>query len=332
MANIFFIILTNKCNLNCKHCYAIHNNEKMSEELLQKSSEYIISQINNSNKEEFFINYLGGEAGLYNQDLIINSINEIKKNCKKNITFNYQSNLVFEITKKHLNVFKSVQSINTSYDYGIRFQNDNQYNLWKNNIKMLQNLNIKISLTIVLTKPLINHFNAESFVNFINSLNIKNVEFNRLFKPLNGEYLNNIKAKNKDINNWLYNLYIYVKKNNVNINFISFKCIEESFHHLHYNEYCRTCCKDNLSILPNGNVITCMLDYHLPLFNLLSNKKFNDLENVCKNESILNKKCQTCEYLQWCKGNCHHYYHDESDCPTPTKIYDYLNIIENAIG
>lgn len=332
MANIFFIVLTNKCNLNCKHCYAIHNNEKMTDELLQKSSEYIISQINNSDKEDFFVNYLGGEAGIYDQDLIINSINEIKKKCKKNIIFSYQSNLVFKITQKHLNVFKLVSTVNTSYDYGIRFQNDNQYNLWKDNINLLNNLGVNVSLTTVLTKPFIEYFNAKSFVEFIESLNIKTVEFNRLFRTLNGDLLSNIRAKNKDVNDWLYNLFIYTEKNNININFKNFKCLKDSFYNIHYNDYCRTCCNDNISILPNGNVITCMLDYNMPIFNLISHKKLNDLENVCKKERALNKKCQNCEYLQWCKGNCHHYIHDESDCPTPTKIYEYLNIIENTRG
>ena len=114
----------------------------------------------------------------------------------------------------HLNVLKLVSNVNTSYDYGIRFQNNNQYNLWRDNINLLNNLGINVSLTTVLTKPFIEYFNAKSFVEFIESLNIKTVEFNRLFKTLNGDLLNNIRAKNKDVNDWLYNLFIYTEKNN----------------------------------------------------------------------------------------------------------------------
>jgi radical SAM protein with 4Fe4S-binding SPASM domain len=314
--------------MKCKHCFAIHNKTDMSEFILNKGVNYICDKINSTNEKEYFVNFLGGEAGLYNQDLIKESIQDIKyKTLGKVVKFIYQSNLTYTLTNKHIELFKMVDFINTSYDYDIRFIN-NEQEKWEQNIYLLQNNGCEIGLTMVLTKTFIEHFLPKTLIDFVKKLNIKIIEFNCLFNTLNGDELKQIRAKNIDVNEWLYQLYRYVKKNEIDIDIKTFKCIEDSFIHNHYNDHCRTCCSENITIQPNGNVITCMLDTNLPIYNLCEDRELNSIESVCKMESNLHKKCYDCEYLKWCKGNCHHYIHDETGCPTPTKIYDYLIVMD----
>ena len=327
----FFFQLTNRCNMKCKHCFAIHNKQEMSNIVMERGIEYVCNKINETNENEYFVNFLGGEAGLYNQSLIKNCINKIKeKTNNKIVKFIYQSNLTYKLSDEHLEIFKMVDFINTSYDYQIRFQN-NEQEIWENNIKVLQELGCDVGLTMVLTKPFIGHFTPQLLLEMISRLNINTIEFNRLFNTLEGDTLETIRANNSDVNEWLYQLFLYVRKNKVTTNIKTFKCIEDSFQHNHYNDHCRTCCAENITIQPNGNVITCMLDTKLPIYNLITKKEMNSIKHVCYQESLLPKSCNNCKYLKWCKGNCHHYIHDESGCPTPTKIYDYLIMVEEMI-
>lgn len=324
----FFFQLTNKCNMKCKHCFTIHNKQDMSIMIMNKGIEYVCNKINETNENEYFVNFLGGEAGLYDQTLIKECIIKIREQThNKTIKFIYQSNLTYVLSENHLDVFKMVDFINTSYDYQVRFNNGEQ-DIWERNIKLLQELGCEIGLTMVLTKPFINHFTPHKLLEMIKSLNIKTIEFNRLFDTLDGNTLDSIRPKNSDVNEWLYQLFLYVRKNKIDINIKTLKCIEDSFNHNHYNDHCRTCCAENITIQPNGNVITCMLDNKFPIYNLITQKEMNSVKDVCYKESLLPTKCKDCQYLKWCKGNCHHYTHDESGCPTSTKIYDYLIMLQ----
>lgn len=54
------IIFGTKCNLNCDYCYQKHDNNEISQEVLDK----IIEKINSSN-EKYYIDFFGGEPLLY---------------------------------------------------------------------------------------------------------------------------------------------------------------------------------------------------------------------------------------------------------------------------
>lgn len=329
--NSFFIVLTNNCNLNCKHCYDLKSKLNMSENVLNLSIDYIINKINNSNENEYLINYVGGEIGLYNQDLILASVNKLKTALKdKNITFAYQSNLVYDLNTKHIDVIKEMDEIGTSYDFKIRFNDFNQYIQWINNIKCIQNLNKKIRITSVLTKQLTEELNPQIFLELMLSLGTDYVELNPCYGSINnGNIVNNVvKPINKTVRDWqfeLFKLYLKVKKYS-NIKLIDFENLIDAYNGNNYQQYARHCSLDNETISPNGNVSTCITTRNKPMFNLVTKQKYKTKQEIYEEEKILNKACKNCKYLKYCKGACQTSVFDETGCPVPYKIIDYLEL------
>lgn len=327
-ASNFFIVLTNTCNLKCKHCYDFKSNLNMTDSLLNKVEDYIIDSINNNQDEnEFCINYVGGEITLYNQTRLITSIKKIKENCKnKVIRFLSQSNLSTDLSDTSIEFFKLLDEIGTSYDPLIRFTTYNQKIKWIENIRKIQSLNVPIRLTITLTKQCIETLNPEILLDFMLALNIKILEFNRYFPTLSDTIFTNVLPKNDKVRDWTYSLFIqYLKIKKVcDFSCVNLDCLIDSFEGNYNWEHGRTCTLDNETFSPNGDVSTCMLMQKKPIYNLLRNEKLNDKEDILKEEQNIPDLCKQCKYLKYCKGDCQRCIFDETGCTTAYKIYDYL--------
>lgn len=330
----FFIVLTNKCNLHCKHCYDFKTGLDMTSEMLDLTINYIINKINTSTiNTEFSINFVGGEIGFYNQSKILEVIDTIKEQCKKKkVSFGYQSNFVYKLTDEHLNILKEIDEVGTSYDYKIRFSKPEDYIQWIDNLKILQSLNKPIRLTTVLTKQTVQELNPDILLDFVVALNIHCLEINVCYPKIGEQAIsNNIQVTNETIRDWYYSLFrSYIKLKKVyGLSILNLDCVIDSFNNEYYWEHGRQCSLDNETISPNGNVSTCLLTQYKPLFNLKTNQMFNKKEDVYKQELNLNKECTVCKYLKYCKGGCQCALFDKTGCPVPYKIYDYLNLVKN---
>lgn len=130
-----YIRLTDKCNLKCKHCYSENSDSFI---LLDND---IVDFINNIDKANIVLH--GGEPMLYD----INKLNDFVKKMKHNVSIT--TNLSY-IIDDNIKEFFSKTKVSTSWD-PFRFNNE-QYNLWLNNLKEIEN----ISIICTLTKELLN--------------------------------------------------------------------------------------------------------------------------------------------------------------------------------
>lgn len=326
--NTFFINLTNKCNLNCKHCYDLKLNREMSKNVLDKSIEYICQKIKDSNENDYTINFVGGEIGLYNQQWISDAIDYIKNFCQKLLRIIYQTNLCYTLTDTHLEVLKKVDEIGTSYDYQIRFNNYSQKFQWMDNIKLLQSLNKHIRVSFTITKNLIENVSPEILYDMILGMNIYDIEFTRLLPTVSGKDISQLNPLNKDVRKWLYEAFILYEKirKYKPLNVINFECLRDSFYGNYNWEHGRHCCLDNEVITPNGNVGTCLLEQSKPFYNIITDEYICNKQCIYNAEQELEDECNKCKYLNMCKGDCHLYHCDETGCSTPYEIYDYLKI------
>lgn len=328
------IDVSNRCSLNCDHCYALKHFKDMPKEVFDKAIDYIIKNINECECIDPIINFSGGEVGLYDIQRIIDGIIKIKNNVNKSPNICYQSSLVYDLTDKHKELIKMVDLVGTSYDYKMRFKSINQEVKFFDNLKEVKSLNDNIEMIITLNKDMIDEVSPNMLFSFMLSTELHKFELERLCKPMtdNLKYYE-IKYKNKDVRDYLYKCFkLYIKYKEIyDISIGTFDCLIDSYNGNYYYEHGRDCCKHSITISPNGNVSTCFMEQNLPYGNII-NDKYDEMlyNNVIKIEETLDNECLNCKYLQWCKGDCHRFEKDESGCSTPYMIYDYLKGLDNA--
>lgn len=333
----FFIILTNKCNLNCQHCYAPKNNIEMSDEVLKLATQYVIDNIREGSEQDYVVNFTGGELGLYNQYHIISSITEIihSNTSGKNIRFIHQSNFVYDLTPAHIQALLMMDEIATSFDAGnIRFRNRHDEMLWRKNLKTVTTmLNKPVRLSIVATTEMIK-IPPKFLLGWVMELGVHILEVNSMLPPLSGKNVDHINPSTGALRAWLFELwkeYEEIRKV-YDLTIPDFECIRDSFYGKNYWLYARECCNRNRTIMADGKVATCMLTQNKPIYDLVENKPLADLNNWCTCENTLPAMCESCEYLKYCKGGCQFYRFDSEGCATPKDIYAYLIAKEELLN
>lgn len=328
----YIINLTEKCNLNCKHCYALHNGRTISKEVLDKSIDHIINHIKISKSAGENISLMGREVGLINPSIINYALDRFENEISVPYRTELYTNLVYDLSEEQILTYKRIDCFGTSWDYGIRFQNIQQRLLWFNNVKKLLSLGFTDMACIVsVTKDLIENVSPQMMIDFMISMNIKNWELQKLCRPTEKriDYDNkNIKATNREVDDWLFNVYLIYKniqKNNYNISIEAFDCIENSIKGEYHYDHCRNCQQTHLTYLPNGDVAQCPYNQHRPFYNLITNKlDYKIYDDNVKFEQTVNQNCLNCPYYQYCRGDCCMNEWDETGCATPKKIYEYI--------
>lgn len=323
------IVLTYKCNLNCQHCYNTKTNESMSIDLLHKANEFICKHINSHTIKVFEVQYIGGEIGIYDQELIKSSVEYIKENTKgKTVTFLYQTNLAYDLTNSHKEVLNVVDTIGTSYDYTVRLNNVEKRVLWFTNLKYLNSIGKDIELVITKTRPLIKNITPTMLLDFLIGMDIHRVVLNSCMIT-NG--INKLLApKGEEVREWTYQLFLLYEKLKEFYN-LRINEIENTIDSYYGNKefiHSRLCSLDNLTIQPNGDITTCIINSDKVVDNLLNGNCDYTLEDVFNMEQVLHENCINCKYLRYCNGGCHNHPIDETGCVIPYKIYEYLKAKE----
>jgi len=323
------IALTYKCNLNCQHCYNVKTNESMSKEVLAKANEFICNHINSHDIPTSEIEFIGGEVGIFDQNLIQSTIKYIKDHTKgKNVTFLYQTNLVYELTDLHKEVIELVDAVGTSYDYNIRLRNMRERILWFNNMKYLRSIDKKVKLVITKTNQLIKNVTPAMLLDFLVAMDIHILILNSCM--ITNELNKLLAPKGEEVREWTYNLFLLYEKIKEHYN-LRINEIENTIDSFYGNKefiHARICSLDNITIQPNGDITTCVMNSDKVVNNLITGKHNYTLEEVFNIERTLNQRCIDCKYFCYCNGGCHNYPIDETGCVVPYKIYDYLKAKE----
>lgn len=324
------INLTDKCNLNCKHCFANKTSLSMSDETLELVFDFLQKRLSIDDKNELSktIQFLGGELGLFDPKKILHLIIKIKAlDVGKDIYFNAGTNLIYELTPEHISLFKALDELTTSFDYGIRFNNLKQELLWFKNLEILKKENINLNCHFCVTNSLIKNITPRSFIDFILALGLKRYHLMILSKPVT-DIKNYDKPLNREADDWLFEtflLYEELKALNVNIHIELFECIKEAVKGNCYSDFQRCCQTTNLTITPDGNVSQCAFTVKKPYYNLYTKQLNLDNYKYWKNiEDNIPQACLKCSYYKYCHGNCCLCEWDESGCPSQIKIFKYL--------
>lgn len=329
------LILTHKCSLKCKQCYALHNNTVISEEILKKSIEYIHELIdeNIDEDDDFEINLVGGEVGVLNHSWLLSLLDRLL-DCKyrDRICIGCRSNLIFKMTDDFIQFAKRCNSFGTSYDYKTRFNTDEEEKLWKENIKILQDNGVDLDCIMTINKEMMNDLSAQDIFKFMEDLNIKRYDLHRLFYTENYknklEYDNIIRPLNRDVDRWLFEVFLEYEKykeTHPEVSIETFESIKDGLNGEYTYTHYRNCQKECRTINPNGTVSQCTYTQNRPFYNLITKEENKELfDSIVKHEEERHEDCKNCDLLKYCNGDCCWFPHDESGCPGLKMIYEYL--------
>ena len=326
--------LTQACVLKCKHCFLNKVAGPMTQETFENVLLFIKETFEVSSNDTCEIIFTGGEPGLFNLDTLSKGIDWLKKQIHRPIKIYFQTSLVYDITEKHLEVFKKVSELSTSWDYLTRFDSLEKEAKFFANLEKLKKENINVHLIVTITDELVKNVTPEMFISFIMATGIKGFDFNRLFTPAqftNEQYSKLAKAKAKDMREWLFKAYkIWDKiKDSLGIFVFDFEGITSSYYGIHYNQWSKSCPETLVHIMSTGKVTNCHNGI-TDCFGDVNTKEYN----LDKYQKVItthqnyyeSEECKTCKYFNYCQCGCPWMYHDETGCTVPYKVYDYLKL------
>lgn len=348
---LYQINVTRDCNLRCTHCY-IHSDVKkisgkMKEEDLIKITNDIVDHMRKIKYDKAEIHIVGGEPTILGLKFFENTIPKVKEILIKN-NINHELSLITNIL--HEDIIKIAllfDRVNTSWETVTRFNKPKIETRWKNNLKQIQENNIKHGLTTSITKQAID-LGAENILNKLYyELNIKKLHFG-FFIP-SGDGLDNIETtfpKFHETSKFLIDVTKWYLEHREKDKELSINPIESTIRAIETEEpmddiVCPII-SGSIDIDYNGNAITCIEAGG----NLDANFSGNVLETSIKdvtttskfikdviNSTKQNKKCYGCEFYQICRSGCSVLtkYWDENnseDCPG---FKNFISFIDNEV-
>jgi radical SAM protein with 4Fe4S-binding SPASM domain len=321
-----YIKTTESCQLNCRHCYIgdYRSNEIFFDE--NKTIDWVKRYIDvyKINEKDIIFSFHGGEpflCDLYKMQKVVDSF--------PNSIFDATSNLIWHLDEERLNfISKNFNNshdtgkpfIKTSWDYKIRFRNVGDYELWKYNVNRLLRNSIEVKVIICLTNILLENVSPINLSEFIKSININYIEFERLTE--NTTYNKSLIPDYHTADEWLLDFY-QINNNEIKVDlfqsFISAACgnIEGCAE--------RKCMENVITINADGSIGGCpntSLSYSFSNINIdpIELLKNEDRRKLIKIEETKNSHCYYCKLLPYCNGDCHQLSWQNDNCPAPKKL------------
>lgn len=144
------LIISNICNINCKHCYLTEENKK-GLDVIDDIIPIIESIKTMENKPKKILLFAHGEP-MYTKIPIKDLILFTKEMKSLGIKIKIQTNLMYKLTDEMIELFKLFSTVKTSFDLHSRFSTINQLILWYKNIKKLSSIIGPLKVEITLNK------------------------------------------------------------------------------------------------------------------------------------------------------------------------------------
>lgn len=330
-----YVILTNRCNLNCDHCYRTDKTNKFIDcnKLTGSVASWIIQFANSHKQHNVTVHLHGGEPLLYDIKTAIEFINRIKA-ATSNVRVAITTNLTCKLDETIMQLFDLIDDriIQTSWDYHIRFKNDKQLQLWKSNIKRLNQLGWIVQPTICITSKLIENCTASELYDQMLALGCKRVNFERL--TVNTNVLNNnLRPTNKQLDQFLvdcYKTYVQYHADGRLQEIPLFHSIEQSISRKFVGCRARKCASTVITINPDLSIASCPNIFAATTGSFNCDQTHGKLLAIIQQESIRPNECLECEYYQYCNGDCFQLQqstalvHDDSSCHGLKRLYQYI--------
>jgi len=330
---MIYLKTTETCQLNCKHCFTngtngrkIYFDPDQTIDWLQRLHE-LVPNIQGGN-----IAFHGGEPFL----APVADMRQVWLACRDlwpNLWWSTTTNLVFKLTDEIRDFMKEAfpQGISTSWDKNMRFDNDKQEALWRQNVRTLvadgHNITLNISINRAITE-----MDPRDLIEFIKDLGVNWVHFERITPNGNANLNTDIFPTNVELDRWLLDLWhasIETESHRYFGNTLFESVLTSLVNTTHSGCRCRSCEQKIFTLNADGTIGGCpnsavdntfgyMRD---DIVDLLTSE--GRLENIAC-ESQRNPNCYGCEVFDICNGDCHQLAWQGDVCASPKSLMTEL--------
>lgn len=177
---LYQINVTRDCNLRCTHCYIDSEVKKFSGKMTSPNFLKIFADIPKHMKSIGYdhaeIHVIGGEPTMLGKDFFDDNIPAARELLQGH-GFTFEVMMVSNLLSKDiLQISKHFDRINTSWEPVSRFPKPKLEQMWRDNLKLLQDNKISVGVTSAITKPLV-EMGARKILDDYYSRGIKQVHF-----------------------------------------------------------------------------------------------------------------------------------------------------------
>ena len=332
---VVYLKTTETCQLNCKHCFTNGINGKKVYFDAQKTIDWFHSVYEVCDKfNSGAIIFHGGEPFLAPLEDMYRVWEEVSI-LWPNLSWSCSTNLTFNLTDEHLKFFKTVfkNGFCTSWDKGIRFSNEKQEQLWRKNLAKVVEEGHNITLNVSLNSELL-EMNTDKLVNWLNTLGVNYVQFERLTHD--GSALNNtsIFPLNKDLDSWFIKMHNSYQNIKPKYKDVLLEGIYASFDKgIHGGVRCRDCEQKIFTLNADGGIAGCPNaavgnsygHITMPFESLLTSAgRINNI--TC--ETQRDPRCYTCDVFDICNSDCHQLKWQDDVCAAPKSLMKKIKYSE----
>jgi uncharacterized protein len=341
------VLLTNKCNLNCSYCFSkiSRNNNTINFEKLKIFLDFYIAKIIEFKKDEFIVSFLGGGEPTIEWEILVNTVNYIKEKCQGHLStkFVLTTNCTLLDYSKLNWIEKNIYRLSVSTDILEEVQNTqrkpkanncSQFTIIDENIKLLQNYNIKFIIRSTVTNVNVNLM--KEMVEYA-KMNYPHCKYIQL-EPVNNKLSYQKQVLNYDIFiEEFYRARNYGKQNGIEVTCSIINTINKNqFHHCN-GEYC---------ITPENDIVLCHRisrnddDYDLFYYGNISSQvrlDYNKLLSFRKFNALTIPECIKCFVKYQCAGNCLTGKYEGDKYTVYTEVCDfvrafYIEYLKEVVG
>lgn len=307
---ILYIVITKNCMLKCPFCFNrfVNNFSKCDSKPI--STDLAMSTIEAVNPE--IINFIGGEPLLY-PDTMLDIMKRYSKKYNKKIFWCLSTNLFYkELSDKQIECLQYMQDISleevtigTSYSTD-RFKDVKGYKeIFLNNMNRLDKLDIRMGVTVTLTKDLIESMTPEELLKKMEFIKAKAVNFEREIHGEDNISTEELEAQYRESDEYMKRCFMLFPPD-MNYQF-------NRFHDSAYYKvpvFCNDCSSNVFTLYDHGIYSGCPLNNH----------KGNNKDRFISKK--VNCGCYSCQYYLYCMGDCE--CNRQIICSFPKKTMAYM--------
>ena len=318
---IFYIKTTETCNLNCSHCFTsgIHGRKIFFNP--DKTAQFVNEFIG----EQIHIDFHGGEPFLAPLEDMYEFHKKVNAVFGCEASFGATTNLTYNLTSEKIEFMEKVLNsrVATSWDEGIRWKNEKQYNLWEANVKTLIARGFEIKLFVSMNKSLMAR-NPKDILDKFRDLGISDIAFERLTSDGSAVRNPEIFPTNKEIDDWIYEMSLVNDRDFFDNALLDSIYSKFEGGDIRASTFCRGCEKIMFTVNADGTIAGCPNSAPTAHYASIEDDIYDIMESESRScmiaeESYIDPRCITCPVFGECGGDCYKLKWD-TQCPAPKKL------------